>query len=65
MHCILNKAALCMGLELDLQVHNGDLPYGAMTISSNQGQLDIEMETAAGHPSSYPGNDCALKYAYK
>lgn len=49
-----------MGLELDLRVHNGGLPYGAMTISSKQGQLDIEMATAAGHPSSYPGNDCAL-----
>lgn len=54
-----------MGLELDLWVHNGGLPYGAMTISSKQGQLDIKMGTAAGHPSSYPGNDCPLKYAYK
>lgn len=61
MHCILNKAALCMGLELDLLVHNGGLPYGLVTLSSKQAQLDIEMETAAGYPSSYPGSVHAYK----
>lgn len=50
-----------MGLELDLLVHKGNLPYGAVTLSSKQAQLDIQMETAAGYPSSYPGNDHADK----
>lgn len=42
--------------ELELLVEKGaDLPQGAVTLSSNQVQLDILLETAAGDSSSYPG----------
>lgn len=52
---MFKKNVLCVGLELDMLVHRGKLPHGAVTLSSEQAQLDIQMETAAGHPSSYPG----------
>lgn len=42
--------------ELELLIHKGaDLPQGAVTLSSKQSQLDIQLETAAGDLSSYPG----------
>ncbi|XP_037648121.1 adhesion G protein-coupled receptor E2-like isoform X3 [Sebastes umbrosus] len=42
--------------ELELLVDKGaDLPQGPVTLSSKQAQLDIQLETAAGDPSSYPG----------
>ncbi|XP_069005010.1 adhesion G protein-coupled receptor E5 [Embiotoca jacksoni] len=42
--------------ELELLVHKGPvLPQGARTLSVNQTQLDIQLETAAGDPSIYPG----------
>ncbi|XP_034566690.1 adhesion G protein-coupled receptor E1 [Notolabrus celidotus] len=42
--------------ELQLLLHKGaKLPQGAEVLSSKQAQLDIQMETAAGDPSSYPG----------
>ncbi|XP_040014538.1 adhesion G protein-coupled receptor E1 [Xiphias gladius] len=42
--------------ELELLVRKGaDLPQGAVTLSSKQAKLDIQLETAAGDPSYYPG----------
>ncbi|XP_023260071.1 CD97 antigen-like [Seriola lalandi dorsalis] len=42
--------------ELELLVHKGaDLPKGAVTVSSQQAKMDIQLETAAGDPSSNPG----------
>ncbi|XP_035852993.1 adhesion G protein-coupled receptor E1 isoform X2 [Sander lucioperca] len=42
--------------EMRLRVHKGaDLPQGAVTLSSNQVRLDMQLETAAGDPSYYPG----------
>ncbi|XP_040919558.1 adhesion G protein-coupled receptor E2 isoform X2 [Toxotes jaculatrix] len=42
--------------ELELLVHKGTvLPQGAATLSSKQAQLDIQLGTAAGDPSYYPG----------
>ncbi|XP_031723472.1 CD97 antigen [Anarrhichthys ocellatus] len=42
--------------ELELLVEKGeDLPKGAVTLSSKQARLDIQLETAAGDPSYYPG----------
>nr|XP_020496505.2 LOW QUALITY PROTEIN: adhesion G protein-coupled receptor E2-like [Labrus bergylta] len=42
--------------ELQLLLHKGaDLPQGAVVLSSMQTQLDMQMATAAGDPSSYPG----------
>ncbi|KAA8585225.1 hypothetical protein FQN60_003919 [Etheostoma spectabile] len=42
--------------EIGLRVHKGpDLPQGDVTLSSKQVQLDIQLETAAGDPSYYPG----------
>ncbi|TDH03013.1 hypothetical protein EPR50_G00158780 [Perca flavescens] len=42
--------------EVGLRVHKGaDLPQGAVTLSSNHVRLDIQLETAAGEPSKYPG----------
>ncbi|XP_034395468.1 adhesion G protein-coupled receptor E1 [Cyclopterus lumpus] len=42
--------------ELELLVEKGaDLPKGAVTLSSKQAQLDIQLETAAGDLSYYPG----------
>uniref|UniRef100_A0A3Q3GC82 Si:ch211-241f5.3 n=1 Tax=Labrus bergylta TaxID=56723 RepID=A0A3Q3GC82_9LABR len=35
--------------------HTADLPQGAVVLSSMQTQLDMQMATAAGDPSSYPG----------
>lgn len=49
-----------MGSELELLVHTGaDLPQGPVTLSSKQARLGIQLETAAGDLSSYPGNDNA------
>ncbi|XP_062264620.1 adhesion G protein-coupled receptor E1 isoform X2 [Platichthys flesus] len=42
--------------EVELWVHKGaELPRGAVTASSNETRLDMQMETAAGDPSDYPG----------
>lgn len=42
--------------ELELLVHKGaDLPQGAVNLSSKLAQLDIQLETAGGDPSYYPG----------
>ncbi|XP_053299220.1 adhesion G protein-coupled receptor E3 isoform X2 [Pleuronectes platessa] len=42
--------------EVELRVHKGaELPRGAVTASSNETRLDMQMETAAGDPSDYPG----------
>ncbi|KAM9346629.1 adhesion G protein-coupled receptor E5 [Symphorus nematophorus] len=42
--------------EVDMLLHKGtELPQGAVTLSSKKDQLDIQLETAAGHPSNYPG----------
>ncbi|XP_026207659.1 adhesion G protein-coupled receptor E1-like [Anabas testudineus] len=42
--------------ELELLVHSGpDLPQGAVTLSSRQVQVHMNLETAAGDPSDYPG----------
>ncbi|XP_037333308.2 adhesion G protein-coupled receptor E1 [Pungitius pungitius] len=42
--------------ELELLVMKGaDLPKGAVTLSSKQAKLDLQLETAAGDPSYYPG----------
>lgn len=45
---------------MQLLVHKGaDIPQGAVNLSTKQAQLDIQLETAAGDPSYYPGNDHA------
>ncbi|KAM8844528.1 adhesion G protein-coupled receptor E5 isoform 1-T1 [Spinachia spinachia] len=52
--------------ELELLVKKGaDLPKGAVTLSSKQAKLDLQLETAAGDPSYYPGftTVCMLGYA--
>ncbi|XP_060946784.1 adhesion G protein-coupled receptor E2 [Limanda limanda] len=42
--------------EVELRVHKGaELPRGAVTASTKQARLDMQMETAAGDPSEYPG----------
>ncbi|XP_047427407.1 adhesion G protein-coupled receptor E2 isoform X2 [Mugil cephalus] len=42
--------------ELAMFVHKEPvLPQGAKTLPSKQAQLDIQLETAAGDPSHYPG----------
>ncbi|XP_059203632.1 adhesion G protein-coupled receptor E5 [Centropristis striata] len=42
--------------EVELLVHKGhDLPQGAVNLTSKHAKLDINLETAAGDPSSYPG----------
>ncbi|XP_050929945.1 adhesion G protein-coupled receptor E5 isoform X2 [Lates calcarifer] len=42
--------------EVDLRVHMGaHLPQGPVNISSKHAKADIQWETAAGHPSYYPG----------
>ncbi|GAA6218167.1 adhesion G protein-coupled receptor E1-like [Lates japonicus] len=42
--------------EVELQVRMGaDLPQGPVNISSKHAKADIQWETAAGHPSYYPG----------
>lgn len=47
----------CLHAELQLLVRKGtDFPGGAVTLSSKQTKLNIQLETAAGDPSSYPGN---------
>lgn len=47
----------CLHAELQLLVHKGtDFPSRAVTLSSKQTKLNIQLETAAGDPSSYPGN---------
>lgn len=49
-----------MGSELELLVHMGaDAPQGPVTLSSKQARLGIQLETAAGDLSNYPGNDNA------
>lgn len=54
---LIKMCSLYLGTELELLVDKGaDLPQGAVTLSSKQAQLDIQLETAAGDPSSYPGN---------
>lgn len=50
----------CLHTELQLLLHKGpDFPHGAVTLSSKQTKVNIQLETAAGDPSSYPGNSCA------
>ncbi|XP_071328600.1 adhesion G protein-coupled receptor E5 [Trachinotus anak] len=52
--------------ELELLVYKGaDLPKGAVTLSSKQAQLDIQLETAAGDPSYYPGFTTLSLLSYK
>lgn len=42
--------------DLDLLVHRGAvLSHKVWTLSSQEAQLDIQLETAAGDPSDYPG----------
>nr|XP_019949922.1 PREDICTED: adhesion G protein-coupled receptor E1-like isoform X1 [Paralichthys olivaceus] len=42
--------------DLELLVHKGaELPRGAVTASSKRARLDMQLETAAGDPSYYPG----------
>ncbi|XP_055366952.1 adhesion G protein-coupled receptor E1-like [Betta splendens] len=42
--------------ELELLVRSGpDLPRGPVTLSSKRVQADLQLETAAGDPSNYPG----------
>lgn len=41
--------------ELNVLVHRGHFPDGPVTFSSSKAKLGINMETAAGSPSSYPG----------
>lgn len=36
-----------------------DIPQGPVTLSTKQAQMNILLETAAGDPSYYPGNDSA------
>ncbi|XP_029364516.1 adhesion G protein-coupled receptor E1 [Echeneis naucrates] len=52
--------------ELELLVHKGnDLPKGPVTLSSNHAKLDIQLETAAGDPSFYPGFTTVSLLSYK
>ncbi|XP_074553523.1 adhesion G protein-coupled receptor E5 isoform X2 [Halichoeres trimaculatus] len=52
--------------ELQLLLHKGAvLPQGAQVLSSKRAQLDIQMETAAGDPSSYPGFTMVSMLSYK
>ncbi|KAF3700060.1 Adhesion G protein-coupled receptor L1 [Channa argus] len=52
--------------ELDLLVQTGtDLPQGTVTLSANKTQLDIHLETAAGHPPHYPGFTTVSLLSYK
>ncbi|XP_068435017.1 adhesion G protein-coupled receptor E5 isoform X2 [Clinocottus analis] len=51
--------------ELELLIEKGaDLPNGAVTLSSKQAQLDIQLETAAGDPSYYPGFTTVFLLSY-
>uniref|UniRef100_UPI0037E92425 adhesion G protein-coupled receptor E5 n=1 Tax=Semicossyphus pulcher TaxID=241346 RepID=UPI0037E92425 len=51
--------------ELQLWLHKGAyLPQRPLTLSSMQASLDIQMETAAGDPSSYPGFTAASLLSY-
>lgn len=44
--------------ELELRVHKGaDLPRGAVTVSSKHARVHMQLETAAGEPSYYPGDN--------
>lgn len=53
----IKSVSLYLGPELKLQVHKGvDIPQGAVTLSSKQARLNMQLETAAGDPSSYSGN---------
>ncbi len=57
---LIKSWSLYLGSELDLLVHKADdVGQGAVTLSSKHAQLDIQLETAAGDPSYYPGNDHA------
>uniref|UniRef100_H3DMH1 Si:ch211-241f5.3 n=1 Tax=Tetraodon nigroviridis TaxID=99883 RepID=H3DMH1_TETNG len=51
--------------ELQILVRKGSaFPRGAVTLSSEQTKLNIQLETAAGDPSSYPGNSCACSAVF-
>ncbi|XP_034749028.1 adhesion G protein-coupled receptor E2 [Etheostoma cragini] len=51
--------------EVALRVHKGaDLPQGNVTLSSKQVRLDIQLETAAGDPSYYPGFTTVAMLSY-
>ncbi|TNN70388.1 CD97 antigen [Liparis tanakae] len=51
--------------ELELLVEKGtDLPKGAVTLSSKHAQLDIQLETAAGDLSYYPGFTTVFLLSY-
>lgn len=50
-----------MVLELNVLVHRGHFPDGPVTFSSSKAKLGINMETAAGSPSSYPGTRLVQK----
>lgn len=51
--------------ELELLIHKGAaLPQGAVTLSTKHAQLDIQLETAAGEPSHYPGNNHTVNLHY-
>lgn len=51
--------------ELELLVHKGEnLPQGAVNLSSKQAQLHIQLETAAGDPSYYPGFTTVFLLSY-
>lgn len=52
--------------ELELLVRTGsDLPQGPVSLSSKKTKLGIQLETAAGHPSSYPGFTTVSLLSYK
>lgn len=54
----VDKSVSTLVSELELLVKKGaDLPKGAVTLSSKQAKLDLQLETAAGDSSYYPGND--------
>ncbi|XP_029014720.1 adhesion G protein-coupled receptor E2 [Betta splendens] len=51
--------------ELELLVRSGpDLPRGPVTLSSKRVQADLQLETAAGDPSNYPGFTTAALLSY-
>ncbi|XP_029998012.1 adhesion G protein-coupled receptor E1 [Sphaeramia orbicularis] len=51
--------------DLELLIHKGSvLPQGAVTLSTKHAQLDIQLETAAGEPSHYPGFATASLLTY-
>lgn len=51
--------------DLELLIHKGAVqPQGAVTLSTKHAQLDIQLETAAGEPSHYPGFATASLLTY-